>query len=153
MYFLPSLSGSEREITSSSDILMVLQPSGVKGRLKDGISPHKLPTPNFSGRNSHQQCIISEKVDHLQFHVHILASIIAKCSLESWTQPALRINLKQKHEERWNSASSCTGFKVWLADREFCAQLAARIVFALIFFHTHNDNDNSCERDEHTWKN
>ena len=46
----------------------------------------------------------------------------------------LYIYLNHKHEERWDSAFSCTGFKVWLTDMEFCAQLlAARIVFALTF--------------------
>ena len=42
--------------------------------------------------------------------------------------------LNHKHEERWVWSYTCTGFKVWLADRDLCAQprgssLAGNLLF------------------------
>ena len=43
--------------------------------------------------------------------------------------------LYHKHEERWDSASACTGFKVWLADKELCAgRVDHRLCFHIFRF-------------------
>ena len=115
--------------------------AGVKGRLKDGVFPTNCPLQLFWKKFASTMHYSSAKEDNLKLHVHNVHCMYCKVFTWFFSMACFEKNLNQKHEERWNSASSCTGFKVWLADRELCAQLAARIVFALIFFQTHIDDD------------